>query len=268
MSQDVKVDPVTGLIEEVSVTLETKPQTQDIPTVSNVDKEQREYKKEEISEEVDAKRAEIELTKGYRVVDVPPYGELHIHKPTIDDDYAADLAYAKEVSRLMDNDPDIPTTEEMELKLEKRGAWTKVDEETLSDLRGEVVEIQTKIVLAKMEYKSSSKLDVKTKISELTKEYEKIRLVFLKKQATRSRFMSLTLEGRADEKRLIVKMSHCVKYPNGKRVWKTPEDLKKEKDSEPVGRLVFEFITFTQGVDPRVLEQIPDLLNEIGEIAI
>jgi len=267
--EEIKVDPATGIVvEEVSVKVETQSQSQDIPTVSTIDQDQRDAKKEEIAEETESKRAEIELSKGYRIIDIPIYGELYIHKPTIDDDYEADLAYAKEVSILMEKEPNIPTTEEMEAKLEKRGAWTKVDEESLDDLRQEVVTTSTELVVAKAEYKSNNKVSIKNRINKLTETYKELRTKFLKKQATRSRFMSLTLEGRADEKRLIVKMSHCIKYPNGKRVWETPEDLKKEKDSEPVGRLVFEFITFTQGIDPRVLEQIPDLLNEIGDIKV
>ena len=267
MGDKLNIDPESGLIIEEVITVKSGKDSKIIPTVSSIDREQRTDTKETLKEETDALNIERELKRGYREIDIPPYGKLHINKPSIDDDYEADLAYAKEVSRLMDSE-DLPTREEMEVKLEKRGTWTAKDTADLDELRKEMVETTTEIIMVKSEYKSTKSVSVKSKLTELNDRYNKARTEFFKKEAIRSRFMSLTLEGRADEQRLVVKMSRCITRPDGKRVWETPDLLKKEKDSEPVGRLVFEFVTFSQGVDPRVLSQIPDFLDEVGNIAI
>lgn len=261
---DIIIDNDTGIVVE-DVVETANHDSKSLPTVDSVDSEQRKAKKEEILEEVAAKKTELELKLGYRAVEVPPYGLLHLHKPSINDDYVADIVYAKEVAKLME-DADLPTIEEMEIKLAKRGTWTKEDKNSLEELREDLVTTATELEIARSEYKSKNTVKFKKKIDKLTKDYEETKKLFLKKEAIKSRFMSLTIEGRSDEQRLIVKMSRCVKYPDGKYVWKTPDDLKKEKDSEPVGRLVFEFITFAQGVDPRVLETVPDILKEVGDI--
>ena len=259
--KELVIDPETGEVIEPT-------DSQDIPTVASVEEDQKKALKETVEQQTEAKKIETELAKGYRVVNISPYGELHIHKPTIDDDYEADLAYSVEVSRLMDLYPNLPTMEEMEQRLERRGVWTEEHTKELEELRQDIVELSTEIFLAKAEYKTSKKASVKTKITKLTKEYEENRDQFLKMETRKSKFMSQTLEGRADERRLVVKMSRCIKRPDGSRVWETSEELKKEKDSDPVGRLVFEFMTFTQGVDPRVLEQVPDLLAQIGDVNV
>ena len=250
--------------EDGVVVEEPKTAEKEIPTVKSMDKEQRQNTKEEVKEETESKKIELELERGYRIVNIEGYGELWIHKPTIEDDYVADLAYSQEFNKLMD-ESNLPTSEEMENKLEQRGKWTQLDKDELDDLRKEMISLSSDIILKKAEYKSNKSKRIKNEINKLQKEYESSRTKFFKKQAVHQKYMSMTIEGRADEKRLVFKMSRCVKRPDGQRVWETPEKLMEEKDSVPVGTLVYEFITFMQGVDPRVLQEVPDILKSIGD---
>jgi len=261
---DIKIDPATGIVIEKKVILKSLDNTTDIPTVSSVDTEQRKLTKEQIEEDTEAKKIEMEMEKGYRVITVAPYGEIQLHKPTVKDDYEAELVYAKEIGSLMDSQG-LVTLEEMEAKLDKRGTWTKEDKNRLDTIKNEMVSVNTDLFLARSEYKVKKTPDLKRRIKELDKKYAELRTEFFKKESLRSRFMSLTIEGRADERRLVAKMSKCVTYLDGKRIWENPEDLEKERDSESVGRIVFEFITYIQGVDPRILQQVPEILKGLGD---
>ena len=259
--EKVKVDSKTGIV------IESKTPTKEIPTVSSIDTAQRDLTKEDITQETDSKKLEVELKKGYRAVDIQPFGVLHIHKPSVEDDYEADLAYAKEVSKLMDTD-ELPTLEEMEAKLVKRGTWTEDHKEKLEDIKKDMVDTGAELSVSKIEYKSTKNTKSKNAINRLAKKYSDLKDQFFKLEAIKNRFMSLTIEGRADEQRLISKMSRCIKYPDGNLVWDSPSKLKSERDSEPVGSLVFEFITFTQGIDPQVLDKLPDVLRDVGDLEI
>lgn len=225
----------------------------------------REDLKSSVNELTDVKKAEVEIVREYREVEVKPYGKLHIHRPSIEDDYNADLVYTDEMNRLLMSNPNIPTYEEQEQRLEKRGIWTTFHKEQMNDLREELAEISSEIFLVKEEYKSKKTSKLKSKIKDLQDKYEALKKEFLKMEGIRSKYFSATVEGRAEEKRFLVRMSHGVRYPSGDKVWKSPEELAKERDSEPVRRIVYEFIAFLQGVDSQVLAELPDILNEVGE---
>lgn len=264
---DLKIDENTGIVLE-ETTIETPVEEEkEIPTVASVDESQREEKKKEIKEEVLSKQIELELKRGYREVEIEPYGKLHIYSPTIEDDYEGDNAYAEEISVLLIEEK-LPTTEEMAEKLEKRGLWTPEHDDRLKDLQEENSQLAAEIIVLRADYKESKSVKLKNKINKLEDEHRKAKEEFLKLNAIKSKYFSFTVEGRAEEKRLVLKMSRSIRKPDGTKLWESAEKLQKEKNREPVSRLVYEYITFTQGIDPRVLERIPDLLDKVGDVSI
>ena len=60
--------------------------------------------------------------------------------------------------------------------------WTEVDTADLEDMRQDLVNTSTELLIAKADYKSKKSVKVKNKITKLTKEYDKIRKAFLKKE--------------------------------------------------------------------------------------
>ena len=160
----------------------------------------------------------------------------------------------------------LPTVEEMEKIMRDRGKWTDKDDNEIEMYKEDLAENQAELILVKTEYKKTKSPKLKTKLTKLETESKRIKDEFTRKEGFRSKFKTNTIEGRADEKRLITKMSRCILKPDGSRVWETPGHLAKEKDSAAVGQLVYLFITFMQGIDPRLLEQVPEILSSLGDI--
>lgn len=227
----------------------------------------REELQNSVSELTDVKRAEMELIKDYREIEIDPYGKIRIYRPTIEDDYQADLVFTDEMNRLLRSNPNIPTQEEQEQMLESRGIWTKAHKDEVERIKEELSELSTELFLAKEEYKKNKTSKNKKKITDLNNEYDSLRKQFMKMQSVSSKYFGATVEGRAEEKRFLVRMSSAVKNVDGERIWSSTEDLAKERDSEPVRRIVYEFIAFLQGVDTQVLAELPDLFDEVGEEA-
>ena len=247
--KDVRIDESTGEVLE---------------TVAELDTSQREDAANDVTETADISNAELELKQGYREVTIEPYGLIRIYKPTIEDDNASVLAYSQEFSKLM-MESNLPTIEEMESKLKERKNAAVISAEDINDVRKDFQEAVAELAIAKSEYKVKKTPALKNRIVKLEKEQQEYKKELLRKEAIRNKYVTLTIEGQADERKLMEKLYRCTKYPDGKRVWETLEDLKKEQSSESVMNIVYEFIVFSQGIDPRVLEQIPDLLDEVGD---
>ena len=248
MADDLIIDNATGEV---------------LDTVKDLDKQQREDLADEVSSELEADKAEVEMRLGYREIEIEPYGKLHIHKPTVDDDYYARLAYSDTFTDLMMNSK-LKTIEEME-KMQKARGDEVIDSDTIKEIQKDFSETAAELMIARDEYKKTHKPTSKRKVKQLEQELADLRKDLFKKEAIRNKYVNLTIEGMADQRQLVEKMYRCVLKPDGKRVWETPEDLMKEKDSEPVANIVYEFISFTRGIDPRVLRNIPDLLEQIGD---
>lgn len=216
--------------------------------------------KETVQEQVNVKEAEVKLATQEKKVVIHPYGELVIKKPTIEDDYFADLVYAEEVNNLIMNS-NLPSQDQMHKLLKSKGKWTQEDEDRVNELQSELSTLGAEIAILKAEKGKSSTKKNTLKIVEAEKKFNEGRAEYLRLKSAYNKFMSQTIEGRAEEKKLVAKMSRCVFNASGERMWANPQDLSREKDSEAIGRLVYEFIIFMQGIDPEILSGVPDLLE-------
>ena len=255
MSEELKIDNETGEVIEDG----------EIKSVGDLDKTQRQDNKSEVEDQAFSKQIELELKRGYREKVVEPYGTIRINRPTIEDDYHADLIYAETYTKLMDQGS-LKNMDELEVQLKNRGLYDKIDPAKTDELRKEFQEVTAELFIARQEHKRKASSNLKAKIQKLANEQSTLRKEILHRESTRSKYSGLTIEGRSDEQRLMYRLHRCISYPDGKRVWETLDDLKKEKDAEHVAVIVFEFISFTQGLDPRVLREIPDFLEEVGDV--
>lgn len=228
-----------------------------------VDKETGEvlnYKREELKEQaeemVDVSTAEDIIEKGYKDVEYKPIGMVRILKPTIEDEQIADIAYAEELTRLM-IETKLPTVEEMEKQLKKRGGDNEWDEEHLEEMRDDLTAAHADILLYKEVYKTDTSKTILNKLTEAKKKYAKMKKEFIRLNSIRQKYLSATIEGRADQKRLIAKMSRCIYNLQGKRIWETISQLEKEPETPALGALVYDFIAYINGLDPRVLSSVP-----------
>ena len=189
------------------------------------------------------KQAEAELRNKTRVTVMDQFRgekkvELHIHQPTSGDDSKATDAYTRVFNRHL-RDPDLMMRDELLRILESRGIWGKKQEEEVDDLREDMRVVELKV--AKMRQSGKFKQEVLNQYREIwTAKREELSTMFGKK----SGYLSNSVEGRAEEEEIKAKLSLCVKFPDGKYVWSSIDELNKESDRIVVTRLVNECMLF------------------------
>lgn len=255
----------TQVVDENGVVLETLELKEGIPVGKAIEEEQRESLTKDLADKVNARQIEVELNRGYRVLKSPVYGELHVYLPTIEIDYQADLVYSEEVLNLMRNSS-LPTSEVLFEELKEKGDWTDDHIQKHEKLRESMFDTATELALAKADLIGNPQSKrVQKRVATLEKQVSAQRKEFFALESTKQKFFSLTVEGKAQEKQLIYKLVHCVKRKDGSQLWESTEELEKKGHSNRVRDIVIEFTTFSNGIDPRVLDSVPGLNTDVGD---
>ncbi len=203
------------------------------------DKDKKEYTDQESREQM------TEIKTGRRVFDTKRYGLLQIRFPKVEENRLADWEYSKIFQQaIMD---DIPTNKEMAKTIERKGLWSKEDDDKVDSLQDEIQKQVT--VLSKMADGSKNMDKVQDKINELRQE-------IFKMQQERQRWYNNTAESKAEEAKMSFLIYKCTEFADGgKNVWSKYEDFKNEEDQEAVNTIVYQFITFINGLPSDYLSQ-------------
>jgi hypothetical protein len=203
--QDIREEDLFGdgsQVEAIEVPIEER----DSETIG------REVNTEKVVQNLVASKIEMELQRGYREVEIPDIGLVHIHRPTVEINYSADLVYAEELTRLM-TDSKLKTIDEMQDTVMSR---LGVNRKKLEDMATELANYASEILVAKTEFaKNPRKTTLRRKIETLEKEHAELKKKFMEDQNKYHKFMAMTIEGKADELRLIYKMAACITDPPG-----------------------------------------------------
>ncbi len=202
------------------------------------------------------KKAEKEIKSKYREVILDEFRDkkdvkIHIFQTTSGVDGKSTDAYARAFNRLID-DPTLKTKKQMENLLSSRGIWGEDQDKQIENLRDNMrdVELDVAGLRKRKKYNKASMnrlrktwIDNRSKITELLSE--------------KTTFLANTVEGRAEEEEVKVKLFLCVKHPDGTLVWNTLEELNDETDKISVVRLVNEAMLFWAGLTQEIIDYLP-----------
>lgn len=194
-------------------------------------------KKEKYTEQ-EMREKMIEIKTGRRVFDTEKYGLLQIRFPKVEENRLADWEYSKVFNQaVLDG---IPTNKEMQRLIEERQLWTEQDEKKIQDLKEEIS--KQIVVLSKMGEGTKNFEKTQAKIDELRAELFQL-------QHEKQKYFNNTAESKADEAKLSFLIHKCTEFAEtGKPVWATYADFKNEEDQETVNIVVYQFMTFINGL--------------------
>lgn len=202
------------------------------------------------------KQAEAEIKNGYRVLTLDKFKgkdnvEIHIFFPNQKVDYEATEAYSRVYSKFI-KDKDFVTRKIMKKILEEKGVWGKEEEDLVEELRESMRDIEYEVAkLRKNEdFNKKNIANLKTVWIAKRKQLQEC-LIEL------NTILMNTVEGMAEEAERKVKLSHCVKYANGDRVWPTIEDYDNENDRVSLLTIGKEATLFWFGLTNEIINDLP-----------
>ena len=178
--------------------------------------------------EVELKKAEKEIKQKYRSLTLDKFRnkknvEIYIYNTNPKIESEATDAYVKTFNRLI-QDPDILTKDQLEKILIERGIWGKDKEEQVADYYEEIKLIE----LAVADMRKKKKVN-KTTLDTYRDKWYEYRDKIAKIYEEHNQYLNNTVEGRANESEIKVRLSHCVKYTDEERVWNSVEELEDRK---------------------------------------
>jgi hypothetical protein len=210
-------------------------------------------KKVKQKEETVAEKREkmVEVQTGKRIFETQKYGLIQIRYPKVEENRLADWEYSKVFQQaILDG---IPTIREMETLIKERKLWTQEDDDKIQKLRDD---IDAQMVLL-------SKMESDNAIAQVTVKIEELREKLFALQQEKQKYFNNTAEAKADEAKMSFLIHKCTHNADGNRaIWKTYDDFKNEEDQATVNMIVYQFLTFINGL-PADFLYIPS--DEDGE---
>ena len=220
----------------------------------------------DIVQEKDLKKAEQEIILGYKPITLDKFRgkenvEIHIYHPTIGEDSTIADAYAESYNRfLLDPTSRLISRDKIVKLLESKKLWTQEDEKAIEDLKNRMRDLMLKL----------SQLKSKNLFNSATEARFRIQLADIRSQLTeiiaiKQRYLNQTIEGRAEEDSLKLKLVLCTRFTDGSRVWNSSDDLNKENDDEKINvmKIIEEAILFWSGVSQEVLDNLPERIIDL-----
>lgn len=200
-------------------------------------------KKKEVTEQ-EARELMTEVKTGRRVFRTNK-GLVQIRFPRVEENRLADWEYSKVFNEaILDK---IPTNKEMTKIIETRGLWTQEDDDKINALSEEIQKQIT--VLSKMTEGSKNAEKAQEKIAELRQQIFSL-------QQERQKYFLQTAEAKADEAKMSFLLYKCSELAEtGEPLWKKYDDFKNEEDQEVVNTIVYQFLTFINGLPQDFLQE-------------
>jgi len=202
------------------------------------------------------KEAEDQMKAGYKLVIIPQFRdekdvEVYIYTPDSGEESLATDAYTKAFNRLIKDD-DLMTRDQLEKVLANKGIWGEEQEKLTDDAQEEMRAIE--LVVAKMRKKGNYN---KARMNALRIKWKAKREELNQLMVKKNNLLSNAIEGRCEEQEVRAKLSLCVKFPDGERVWKSLEEFGQEKDKVAVLQLLREAIFFWAGLSQEIISELP-----------
>jgi len=200
--------------------------------------------------------AHEEIIQGYRIVDLKNFRgkdmEVKIKFPNVEVDSDASKIYSKTMSELLMGDQQVITKIEMERKLTQRGIWGKEQEDEIEAIDDRMIDLMRE----GQEMHSKNTVDP-VRLEILKKEYLELKAKKNSMITKRENFMSSTVEGMSDISALEYKLFMCCEDMDGKRLWNTYDDFRKEYNRFAVVDLLQKAMIFWSGLPQGVLGMLP-----------
>jgi len=178
-----------------------------------------------------------EIKTGRRVFDTSR-GLVQIRFPKVEENRLADWEYTRVLTQAIKDG--IMTNKQMRQFIEENELWTDADEKEIEALNAEID--KQIVVLSKMGENTKNADKVEAKINELRQQ------VF-QKQQERQKFFNNTAEAKADESKMSFLLYKCSEdAETNKPLWESYDAFKNEEDQELVNTIVFQFLTFINGL--------------------
>ena len=209
-------------------------------------------------------KAQANLKNKFKTLELQEFRDkenvvLHIHRPTVNCDTFASDAYSKIFNKLL-NDPDYKTNDEMEQVLISRGLWGRDHDDKIEAIENDMQAIAVDVCTIR------DNKNAQRKVSELKKVWKGLQSKLQEINFKKQQYLGNTIESRAEEAKLKVKLSLCVKYPDGTQVWPTVNDLCNEEDTVAVSQIVNDAVLFWSGISAEIIQGLPDhIFDKIGE---
>lgn len=201
-------------------------------------------KKQEMTEQ-EAREKMTEIKTGRRVFDTKKYGLLQIRFPKVEENRLADWEYSKVFQQAIKDG--IPINKQMTKQIEELGLWTKEDDEKVDSLNEEIQ--KQIVVMSKMTDGSKAMEQVQDKINELRQQIFTL-------QQQKQHFYNNTAEAKAEEAKMSYLIYKCTENADtNKPVWEKYDDFKNEEDQEVVSVIVYQFLTFINGLPADFLSE-------------
>jgi Fe2+ transport system protein B len=169
--------------------------------------------------------------------------------PVSKEENDANWEFSKSFNRAMKEG--LPTTSEMDKMLRERGLWSNADDEMIDSKREKIGQLE--IILAKKDSKDSSKPTFK-----LASELSELRNEIVEKSGEYQRYMSQTVESKADEARTAYLVAVCTETVDGESVWESVDKFLTDKRAGLVNTATYHYITFTAGLAQDYIEQLTE----------
>jgi len=210
------------------------------------------------------KKAEKEVNTQYRSIILDKYKdkdnvEIHIYQPSTKIEGFATDVYSRTVGRYL-NDPDMKMRKELIDIYKKRGIWGNEQENKLEEIQEKMRDIEFSTVKMKAGGRINKEVLDKWRSQWLKLKEEKHTL--LNEKTT---LLTGSIESRAEEEGVKVKLSHCVKYPDGTRVWNSVDEFEEDPEKGAVTKILNEALWFWVGLTQEIIASLPNELFSVGE---
>ena len=195
-----------------------------------------------------------ELKSGKRYFEAQePYNRLYVRTPTVDENQEASLVYAKIFNKAILQG--IEPSDSLEKKLVEKGIIEDYSAKDSEMSKAQANLIKSEALLSKFESSNKSK-----QVKKIARKVADARNEILEVNSKRQNLLSNSADNRADEVRNGFLISRVTHYSDtDERVWETYADFLSETDYLLVGRVTFEFLTFSYGLSSAYMENFPEL---------
>jgi hypothetical protein len=194
------------------------------------------------------KRLEVEMQRGYREVEIENRGKIRIHFPSMVEEMEISDLQAKMYNRLM-QDEDMLSEDQIKAILIQRNMWNEEDDKELDRLNMRVANLSADILLSKGDKNPNAE-----RISKLQKDrnsvIEERRTIINRKSA----MFKNSIEARVEEHGLALRLSLCVKDPDGNRIWEDVDALGAESDRLFISQVMMQALYFWNAWSPDFFE--------------
>lgn len=170
---------------------------------------------------------------------------LQVRFPKVEENRLADWEYSKVLMEAIKDG--IPTAKQMAKMIEELGLWSKEDDDKIVALQEEI----------------NKQITVMGKLTEGSKNYEKaqdtindLRQEILDIQQDKQRLYNNTAESKAEEAKMSFLVFKCSEYADGEKpLWSSYNEFKNEQDQAKVNKIVYQFLTFVNGIPVDLLQE-------------